>query len=105
MDGLGDVCDMDRDGDRVDNWRDNCPDVINDQRYDWNRNNRGDACDDSDHDTVVDEDDNCIGIANTLQENVDRDGSGDVCDNDADGDGAEGQVSNPSQLDNVPVIT
>ncbi len=43
-DGVGDVCDTDRDGDGVDNSSDNCPNHYNLDQEDSNQDGRGDAC-------------------------------------------------------------
>ena len=45
-DGIGDVCDDDRDGDGVSNAEDNCPDVSNADQADMDGDNIGDVCDD-----------------------------------------------------------
>lgn len=44
-DGIGDVCDSDRDGDGVPNSTDNCADIANSDQSDFNFNGVGDACD------------------------------------------------------------
>jgi len=86
-DGIGDACDLDRDGDTTDNVADNCPWAANDQT-DTDGDGVGDLCDeDSDGDTVADGSDNCPAIANMMQINTDGDSQGDACDPDDDGDG------------------
>ncbi|MEZ4470036.1 MAG: thrombospondin type 3 repeat-containing protein [bacterium] len=47
MDGKGDSCDEDRDGDGVENVNDNCPDHANADQLDSDGDGLGDACDDS----------------------------------------------------------
>ena len=87
-DGIGDVCDDDRDGDGVVNTEDNCPDVSNADQSDLDGDGIGDVCDDDkDGDSLLNNDDNCPDIANTDQADADKDGIGDVCDEDRDGDG------------------
>ncbi len=44
-DGIGDVCDNDRDGDGVPNTSDNCPDVVNAAQFDNDGDGVGTACD------------------------------------------------------------
>jgi cysteine-rich repeat protein len=62
QDGLGDVCDEDRDGDGLPNMDDLCPDVTDESRIEINQR-------------VI------------FQDDVDADGLGDLCDSDRDGDG------------------
>jgi hypothetical protein len=85
-DGLGDGCDVDRDGDRVDNLHDNCPSTSNADQSDRDHDLRGDLCD------------NCPDAANYDQIDVDRDGIADACDGDDDND------SVPDALDNCRAV-
>ncbi len=71
-DGIGDVCDPDRDGDGYDNAVDGLPD---DARYHL----------DADGDGVADEEDQCPGFDD--KKDTDNDGTADGCDLDIDGDG------------------
>ena len=89
-DGLGDVCDSDRDGDTQPDDSDNCPLVANQDQLDSDGDGTGDACDtgqDDDGDGVDDGNDLCVGVPDPEQIDLDSDGVGDVCDNDDDGDG------------------
>ena len=82
-DGMGDVCDADRDGDEVPDETDNCPGTGNPEQTDADGDGQGDACDtDRDGDTVPDEADNCPEAANPNQADADHDGQGDLCDSD-----------------------
>ena len=74
IDGLGDHCDDDADGDLIVNIRDNCPLHYNIDQADTDGDGVGDACD------------NCVDIKNKYQENVDSDEFGDICDDDIDAD-------------------
>jgi len=47
MDGVGDACDPDIDGDQIVNEEDNCPLVFNPDQTDTNRNGIGDVCDET----------------------------------------------------------
>jgi thrombospondin type 3 repeat protein len=138
LDGEGDACDGDRDGDGtpdasdslpndasewsdadgVNDATDNCPLVANALQEDIDLDGAGDACDGdrdgdgtadasdslpsdanewSDADGVNDATDNCPLVANALQEDIDLDGDGDACDGDRDGDGtADASDSLPS---------
>ena len=123
-DELGDECDVDIDGDGLNNEEDNCPyfynqdqtdsdndgvgnvcdNCINDSNPDQddkNKNNIGDACDDSvdkDQDGIPDSIDNCPRIPNADQLDNDQDGQGDECDDDIDGDGLN------NAIDNCPLV-
>lgn len=106
LDGFGDACDADRDGDNVfedgdasgatddaicrseeiANCDDNCPETFNPQQQDFNENAVGDACEDSDGDGVFDDTDNCRELVNSDQEPSEILGVGFACaDSDVDG--------------------
>jgi hypothetical protein len=65
---------------------DNCPLAPNPEQEDWNANQVGDACEDSDGDGVLDADDVCPALANPQQLDTDEDGRGDACEDDDDND-------------------
>ena len=110
LDGIGDFCDDDIDGDSVDNDNDNCvyiPNGVNeDNQADSDNDGIGDVCDDSngvvdtDGDGINDKDesgrklDNCVNTPNPDQLDSDNDGYGDVCDNDVDGDRVKNEDDN-----------
>lgn len=73
--GVGDVCDLDADGDGTLNKVDNCPLISNPDQADGDSDGVGDACD------------NCPSVDNRNQIDTDEDGAGDKCDNDTDNDG------------------
>ncbi|XP_020810586.1 cartilage oligomeric matrix protein-like, partial [Drosophila serrata] len=105
LDGHGDGCDEDADGDLVQNNKDNCPLTYNTEQVDTDGDGVGDVCDncvhrhnprqldadgdgrgnecdeDSDNDSIPNEGDNCPLQSNPNQSDVDNDGVGDVCDN------------------------
>ncbi|MGB0646679.1 MAG: thrombospondin type 3 repeat-containing protein, partial [Bradymonadia bacterium] len=98
-DGVGDVCDEDRDGDGVLNSEDNCPDAFNQNQLDLDSDGQGDACeDDVDGDERFDRQDNCPLVPNFEQVDTDRDGLGDACDDDDDNDMI------PDNEDSCPLI-
>jgi len=97
VNGVGDGCEDDWDGDGIVNGADNCPWVANGDQADQDGDLLGDACDcDRDGDLVDNVNpgcptpeplDNCGVLANPGQENFDQDTLGDVCDEDDDDDG------------------
>jgi PKD repeat protein len=104
-DGRGDPCDLtpgtststsattkptraarpgDRDGDRLLDGVDNCPDAVNPDQHDIDLDGLGDKCDgDADGDGIPDKDiawpDNCASVPNADQADQDGDGQGDAC--------------------------
>lgn len=79
-DGLGDVCDEDRDGDEIPNVEDNCPDLSNPGQIDTDGDGAGDLCDgDDDNDGWADAEDNCPLVPND-QSDRNQNGVGDACD-------------------------
>ncbi|HEV3002302.1 MAG TPA: thrombospondin type 3 repeat-containing protein [Solirubrobacteraceae bacterium] len=88
FDGLGDECDVDDDGDTVDDALDNCPLNSNQAQSDLDGDNVGDTCDvDDDGDGMADSRDNCRFVPNRDQADGDRDGLGDACDDPRPGGG------------------
>jgi len=93
LDGIGDACDDDVDGDTIPDATDNCPLVPNADQADTDGNGIGDACEnDYDGDGVPDAEDNCRNVSNPSQTDTDNDGIGNVCDNCP-------LVANPGQAD------
>lgn len=91
----GDACDLDDDGDGIDDDLDNCSVVWNDAQADGDYDGVGDECDfylddgplgDLDDDGELNVDDNCDEVSNPDQSDTDLDDIGDACDDD-DGDG------------------
>ena len=95
--GDADVCDSgtrltcvgDYDGDGVDDYADNCVDIVNPDQWDYDYDHRGDLCNDIcpfdrnndyDRDGICADLDNCPFTSNPLQENADGDLFGDACD-------------------------
>lgn len=98
VDGQGDACDTDDDGDGILDWQpgsieqagdtlDNCPQDANTDQKDSDGDDVGDVCDDGDGDGAMADKDNCPNVANPDQADLDKDGKGDLCDDDLDGDG------------------
>jgi hypothetical protein len=78
---------VDRDGDGVNNWADNCVGSANSNQLNTDGDPAGDACDvDDDEDRVLDVADNCPLNVNTDQADFDGDGIGNLCDFDDDND-------------------
>ena len=113
----------DRDGDGVNNTRDNCPSERNAEQSDRDDDGVGDKCDncprdanarqaDDDGDGVGNRCDNCSRDANAMQEDDDGDGVGNRCDNcrgepnphqkDTDRDGRGDACDNDDDGDGVP---
>src|SRR3989344_4865546 len=84
-DGVGDVCDDDRDNDNLPNDEDPFPNDV-----------------DGDSDGVNDNLDNCPSVSNANQADFDNDGIGDVCDNDIDGDGVPNNEDPDDYNPNIP---
>lgn len=112
MDGIGDSCDDDEDGDTCPDSLDNCPGFflpctgVYLGTPDSDGDGLGNACDeDDDNDGVLDTEDNCPGDPNPDQFDGDGNGWGDACDPDLDGDGFYSDadncpfVANPAQTD------
>lgn len=92
-DTIGDLCDLDIDGDSLVNEIDDCPVGSSDWLSNPNSDIDGDGCRDSredqddDGDQIADIHDNCATIYNPNQDDLEEDGIGDFCDDDIDGDG------------------
>jgi hypothetical protein len=101
QDGLGDVCDFDRDADGLPNEQDNCADYGNEEQADLDGDGVGDVCDlDIDGDGNANGVDNCVSVVND-QADLDGDSIGDACDADADGDLVIDEVDNCVGLANA----
>lgn len=78
---------IDSDGDTIDDSKDNCPAIANQDQKNSDIDKLGDACDDDDdNDLKLDGADNCPLIFNPGQNDADGDGLGDACDDNDDGD-------------------
>ena len=79
MDGVGDVCDRNRDRDRdgIKDTVDKCRSVVDPDQLNHDADSLGDACDtDDDNDGVLDDVDNCPLVANKDQLDSDRERMG-----------------------------
>lgn len=102
LDGQGDACDLDIDGDGIANDLDNCATAANAGQEDIDGDSMGDVCDsDDDGDGLFDADDNCPGVYNPTQSDLDGDGTGDHCDQDLDND----TICNPNYAPAAPGCT
>ncbi|XP_036382991.1 thrombospondin-4-B-like [Megalops cyprinoides] len=88
MDGRGNACDEDADGDGILNEDDNCWLKPNFDQRNSDKDNHGDACD------------NCRNVENPDQRDTDSDGKGDACDDDIDGDGLKNFLDNCPRVPN-----
>ena len=66
LDGFGDACDDDADGDGISNLLDNCWLTANDDQVDGDRDGHGDACDNAFCYTVFGDSENCLDPAGPL---------------------------------------
>ncbi|XP_066501449.1 thrombospondin-4-B [Hoplias malabaricus] len=88
LDGKGDACDSDADGDGILNEQDNCWLKPNVDQLNSDKDGHGDACD------------NCVMVENPDQRDTDSDGLGDACDDDMDGDGVKNFLDNCQRVKN-----
>ena len=105
-DGTIDSCDLDLDGDGLNNDVDNCPYIVNPGQENSGPNSgpgtAGDACRDTDSDGVLDVTDNCPVDYNPNQANNDADANGgDACDADDDNDSVPDATDNCQFTPNV----
>ncbi|MGW8302294.1 MAG: thrombospondin type 3 repeat-containing protein, partial [Desulfobacterales bacterium] len=95
LDGVGNLCDADLDGDGEENTIDNCPDIGNPDQADLDGDGIGNACEsDTDGDAVPDVEDNCLWVVNPGQGDSDADLLGDACDADDDNDSIADELDN-----------
>jgi len=78
--------------------RDNCPGLANNDQFDTDNDNTGDACEDSDLDGHFDRVDNCPAYPNPAQDDADADDEGDDCDPCTNVTGAHDAVSAKASL-------
>jgi hypothetical protein len=69
-DGIGDVCDPDRDGDNIPDNVDNCPEVANSNQEDFDKDGIGDVCDNETSLTVFKNQGQCIAFVNNNPEDA-----------------------------------
>ena len=90
----------DTDGDGIENLRDNCPNTINTDQKDRNRDGIWDACADDDGDGIPGSSDNCPTVANADQADKNVNTIGDACEFDSDSDGIPDGVDNAIHVPN-----
>ncbi|XP_062867158.1 thrombospondin-4-B [Trichomycterus rosablanca] len=88
LNGQGDACHPDADGDGILNEQDNCWLKPNLNQINSDKDSHGDACD------------NCVHTENPDQRDTDSDGLGDACDDDMDGDGIKNFLDNCQRVQN-----
>jgi len=69
-DGIGDVCDPDRDGDNIPDNVDNCPEVANSNQEDFDKDGIGDVCDNETSLTFFKNQGQCIAFVNNNPEDA-----------------------------------
>lgn len=96
-DGIWDQCDIDLDGDGIDNSEDVCWTVYDPEQADFDKDGVGDLCGDADGDGIIDQDDACPLDRDSFPLDRDNDGLLDACeDSDDDNDGV------PDETDTCP---